>query len=138
MPLEIRGAHILIRSAQLVRKTRLEYALPFLKNPAPISSFRARDSKSRKPLAPFLQLAHRVRRRSRLCLVVGESFDPDGVLLRVVAGGARQRENVYFCTRETFQHCAIGGGDISTKVKTVFLSVGYTKLRTAVRRRNHC
>jgi len=25
MPLEIRGAHFLIRSAQLVRKTRLEY-----------------------------------------------------------------------------------------------------------------
>jgi len=27
MPLEIRGAHFLIRSAQLVRGTRLEYAL---------------------------------------------------------------------------------------------------------------
>jgi len=27
MPLEIRGAHFLIRSAQLVRKTRLERAL---------------------------------------------------------------------------------------------------------------
>ena len=25
MPLEIRGAHFLIRSAQLVRRTRLEY-----------------------------------------------------------------------------------------------------------------
>ena len=28
MPLEIRGAHFLIRSAQLVRKTRLGKALP--------------------------------------------------------------------------------------------------------------
>jgi len=27
MPLEIQGAHFFIRSAQLVRKTRLEYAL---------------------------------------------------------------------------------------------------------------
>jgi len=27
MPLEIRGAHFLIRSAQLLRGTRLEYAL---------------------------------------------------------------------------------------------------------------
>ena len=29
MPLEMRGAHFLIRSAQLVRGTRLEYALVF-------------------------------------------------------------------------------------------------------------
>jgi len=29
MPLEIRGAHFLIRSAQLVRKTRLELALVY-------------------------------------------------------------------------------------------------------------
>jgi len=28
MPLEIRGTHFLIRSAQLVRETRLEQALP--------------------------------------------------------------------------------------------------------------
>jgi len=32
MPLEIRGAHFLIRSAQLVRGTRLEWALVMCKH----------------------------------------------------------------------------------------------------------
>ena len=37
MPLEIRGTHFLIRSAQLVRKTRLEYALVLVPLPLTVS-----------------------------------------------------------------------------------------------------
>ena len=124
-------------------RTHIDHCLtsPFLKKPPRYRLFGPETAKRANPLLLFYNWHTEADDDITVVSRYGGSSIPMVSRYgwqRAATGGARQRENVYFCTRETFQHCVIGGGDISTKVKTVCLSLGYTKLRTAVRRRNHC
>ena len=49
MPLEIRGAHFLIRSAQFVRVTRLEQALPLPLELGPLNTARGSGDRCKVP-----------------------------------------------------------------------------------------